>query len=76
MTSVKLKPQSGPSAWIRCLRASRSYLGFCTATTSNLVDDLGYGQQGVEVALGRIVLGGLPLLGEAAEGAYVPGGDR
>src|SRR5918993_585337 len=36
VTSVRLKPQWGPSAWIRCLRALRSSLASCTATTSNL----------------------------------------
>jgi hypothetical protein len=39
-------------------------------------DDLGYAQQRMQVALGRISIRGLPLLGEVSEGAYVPGGDQ
>jgi hypothetical protein len=36
-------------------------------------DNLGDAQQGVEVSFRHIVLGGGPLLGQVAEGAYIPG---
>jgi hypothetical protein len=51
-------------------------LGFLHRDDVEPGDDLRYAQQGVQVTLGRIFLRGLPLLGEVAKGAYVPGGDQ
>jgi hypothetical protein len=44
------------------------------ATTSKRETISRYREQGVQVALGRVLLRGHPLLGEVAEGAQVPGG--
>jgi hypothetical protein len=39
-------------------------------------DNLGDGEDGSEVTLGRVLLGGLPLLTDVSEGSNVPGRDE